>query len=110
MTDLSHMTLAEIEGLVAAEKARRKADAIAQLEAIAQRHGFKLSDLFPHQRLNAKSGVPYGKWPELIAPLLKSGKTVNEILAELGKNGKAAPYVYRIAKARGFKISDGVIQ
>lgn len=111
MTDLSHMTLAEIEGLVAAEKARRKADAIAQLEAIAHRHGFKLSELFATRgnQSNPKK-LPYGTMSKMIEPHLKSGKTVKEILVELGIRPKQNAHVYLTAKARGYKISGGVIQ
>ena len=100
MIDLSQLSLADIENLVAAEKARRRDAALAKCQQIAARHGFTLAELIG-ARVHAKRAYSRkpGRTQEIIE-LLGKGVPPSEIAEQVGFKNSSP--VYMAAMRNGF--------
>lgn len=104
--NLETMTIDEVRGLVDAEIARRKGEAIAATADAAARHGFTLRELFGRRcKANPVSNLPYGGATRLAVDMLMAGHHVNEITQALGYKNTGA--VYKLARYRGIRIVNG---
>ena len=115
MLDLSGISLAALNSLVAEETARRKSTARFELQAIAEKHGFDLSDLVGGKASRKNSGPHHadtrGAWghaAETIISGLQAGLHAREIADQLGWVNYGG--VYTIAAKNGMKISKGRLQ
>lgn len=111
MVDLSALSLEELERAVADEKRRRRAKAISELEAVAERHGFSLGDFgaLPSETRGRKHGSSrqqiYGTVRPRIRQMLLDGMHANDIAREIGWTRRGA--IYGEAKLAGIKIVKG---
>lgn len=103
MIDLSSLSLAEIERLAADEKARRKAKALHELEAVAERHGYSLRELTGSKAATRRN--PYGAAKKTIIEMLRDGKSAEEIRQAVGWQNAGAVYAY--ARSAGIAIKNG---
>ena len=115
MLDLSTISLDALKDLVAEEVARRKSTARFELQAIAEKHGFDLSDLVGGKASRKNSGPRHadtrGAWghaTETIISGLQSGLHAREIADQLGWENYGG--VYAIATKNGMKIYRGRLQ
>lgn len=115
MLDLSTISLDALKDLVAEEVARRKSTARFELQAIAEKHGFDLSDLVGGKASRKNSGPRHagtrGAWghaAETIVSGLQAGLHAREIADQLGWVNYGG--VYTIAAKNGMKISKGRLQ
>ena len=103
MIDLSSVPLSELEALVAKEKDRRKTSALAELCAVAERHGYKLSDLIgatPKPPRKARKGSAR----DIIFAEIRAGKRAADIAASLGwKSGNGGSGIYQYAAKIGYR-------
>ena len=110
MLDLSTISLDALSGLVAEEVARRKSTARFELQAIAEKHGFDLSDLVGGKASRKNSGTRgvWGHATETIISGLQSGLHAREIADQLGWENSGG--VYAAATKNGMKIYRGRLQ
>ena len=108
MIDLSNISLTDLEAMVAAERERRKAAAVAQLEEIAASYGFTLDQLFGATRNRPASREGrrvYGVRAAQIEAALRAGEGVEAIAKSLGWRNSGAVYSY--ARKLGIPMSNG---
>ena len=115
MLDLSTISLDALNNLVAEEVARRKSTARFELQAIAEKHGFDLSDLVGRKASRKSKGPRHadtrGAWgsaSEKVINGLQAGLHVQEIADQLGWASHGG--VYSAATKNGMKISKGRLQ
>lgn len=116
MIDLSNISLPELEAMVAAERERRKAAAVAQLEEIAASYGFTLAKIFgathkAYQRTarnkpaSRESRRVHGVRSAQIEAALRAGDGAEAIAKRLGWRNSGAVYLY--AKRLGIPMANG---
>lgn len=89
MLDLSTLTLADLDAVVTAEKASRRADAVTELKRIAASHGFTLADFGRSAMRDAaphyvRSPFLFGELKRRVGECVDAGKSVADIAIELG--------------------------
>lgn len=108
MIDLSNISLTDLEAMVAAERERRRAAAVAQLEEIAASYGFTLDQLFGPARNNPASREGrrvYGVRDAQIEAALRAGKGAEAIAKDLGWSNTGG--VYTCAQKLGIPMANG---
>lgn len=110
--DLTTLTMEELEAVVAAEKERRKTEAIAALEEIAAKHGFTLAEVVgikPKRgyTVNRVTNLPRGQLKVQVVEMLRQGQSPSEIGRHFGFKNNGPIYVY--AKQAGIVIRDGKV-
>ena len=110
MIDVKALSIPELEELVRAEKAARKADAVRQIAEIAAANGFDLAELTakPIKPANRKNYPDTfrakGAAKEIINALIIEGKTAREIAEIAGWTGKGSKCaIYGYARRIGYR-------
>lgn len=102
--DLSGMSMAELEAMVAQERDRRKREAYEAVKAVAEFRGLTMRDVAemigatkPKRAETGKKRAAFGTVGPVVLSMLRNGHSVREIAKEMGwqNSGPAYRYAWR---------------